>query len=181
MSVQALWREVLLIALTDALHGVPANTSIDDVRHPMDARLRLRPECRLRPGLPAGRPGAAGGAGHLQDRLTRLGSGRPPRTWRDLAIGLKPKLPSEPFYTYQGSSLTLPEWAEVLGVPRPLLMNRVNCRGWSVERALTEPVGRRMPKPSRGDQEQVRTILRELQTFETDVTISQFLAPCRRI
>jgi hypothetical protein len=38
VTVKALWREVLLIALTDALHGVPANTSIDDVRHPMDAR-----------------------------------------------------------------------------------------------------------------------------------------------
>ncbi len=169
MTVEALWREVLLIALTDALHGIAANASIDDVRRPMDARdyiLVPNPDFTLVCSLADLEPEAV--RSEFAARLAQLGSARPPRTWRDLTADAKPKLPSEPSYTYQGRSLSLREWAEVSGMPRPLLMNRVNRRGWPIERALTQPVGRRMPKPSRSDQEQVRRILRELGTFETD-------------
>lgn len=44
--------------------------------------------------------------------------------------------------TYQGESLCIAAWAERLGVSRNLLYSRIN-KGWSVERAFTEPSNRR--------------------------------------
>lgn len=38
---------------------------------------------------------------------------------------------------------TLSEWAEILGIGRGVLSNRIYCRGWTVERALNEPVHKR--------------------------------------
>src|SRR3990167_5409886 len=43
---------------------------------------------------------------------------------------------------FNGESLTLPEWARQLGVPRDTLKRRI-LLGWSIERALTEPLRRR--------------------------------------
>lgn len=40
--------------------------------------------------------------------------------------------------TFQGKTLCVSEWARVLGIKGSTLQNRLN-RGWSVERALTEP------------------------------------------
>jgi hypothetical protein len=45
-------------------------------------------------------------------------------------------------FTYQGETLTLPEWAERVGMPAALIGRRV-WSGWSVEAALTTPPLRR--------------------------------------
>ena len=43
-------------------------------------------------------------------------------------------------YDYDGRSLTIPEWAEVMGLTQGQLHDRINRYGWSVERALTTKV-----------------------------------------
>lgn len=43
------------------------------------------------------------------------------------------------FYTHQGATRCLPEWAEITGINRAVLQSRITI-GWSIERALTEPV-----------------------------------------
>ncbi|WP_055725567.1 hypothetical protein [Rubellimicrobium mesophilum] len=65
-------------------------------------------------------------------------------------------------YSYGGQALTLREWAERAGLTYELLQTRVGRRSWPIERALTEPVGRRMPKPSRSEPKQVAHILERL-------------------
>jgi hypothetical protein len=49
--------------------------------------------------------------------------------------------------TFNGDSLSLQEWCEVLGVPSKRVESRLRL-GWSVERALTEPVNKRGSRPS---------------------------------
>lgn len=43
---------------------------------------------------------------------------------------------------FNGCKLTMVEWADKLGISIQTLSNRINTYGWSVERALTEPVKR---------------------------------------
>jgi hypothetical protein len=43
------------------------------------------------------------------------------------------------FYTHDGKSRTLPEWAELTGLPVRVLKSRVTALGWSIERALATP------------------------------------------
>jgi hypothetical protein len=45
--------------------------------------------------------------------------------------------------TLDGVSLTLVEWAERTGINRRTIQYRITRSGWSVERALTEPVNSR--------------------------------------
>lgn len=48
---------------------------------------------------------------------------------------------------FEGEKLTLSEWARRIGVNRQTLFARINQMGWSVERALTEPLQpRRRPQ-----------------------------------
>lgn len=47
------------------------------------------------------------------------------------------------YWTHQGRTMTVVEWAEELGVDPNTLRQRVNGYGWSVERALTTTVGPR--------------------------------------
>jgi hypothetical protein len=42
--------------------------------------------------------------------------------------------------TFDGMTLPLVAWAEKIGITQQTLSARINTRGWSVERALTEPV-----------------------------------------
>ena len=44
--------------------------------------------------------------------------------------------------TFQGKTLTMAEWSRDVGISWHVIWNRLN-RGWSVERALTEPVHRK--------------------------------------
>ncbi|MES2958113.1 MAG: hypothetical protein V4792_07990 [Pseudomonadota bacterium] len=43
--------------------------------------------------------------------------------------------------TFMGETHPLREWARLRGISVPALENRLNAYGWTVERALTQPVG----------------------------------------
>lgn len=43
------------------------------------------------------------------------------------------------FYTFDGKSLSLPRWAEQLGIKENTLRDRIHQHGWSIERAFTTP------------------------------------------
>jgi hypothetical protein len=43
--------------------------------------------------------------------------------------------------TFDGKTMTLPEWADYLGIKLKVLENRIR-RGWSIKRTLTQPVRR---------------------------------------
>ncbi len=45
--------------------------------------------------------------------------------------------------THNGKTMSVAEWSEVAGINKSTLSKRVNAYGWSVGRALTEPVRRR--------------------------------------
>lgn len=45
-------------------------------------------------------------------------------------------------YTYGGLTMTLPEWERHLGFPAPTMRSRVRGEGWSIERAVTTPIGK---------------------------------------
>jgi len=45
--------------------------------------------------------------------------------------------------TWNGETLTLTEWSQRTGIPMKTLHHRLRVAGWSVERALSEPVARR--------------------------------------
>lgn len=48
------------------------------------------------------------------------------------------------FYTYKGETKPLTEWADMFGINRCTLYDRVTKRGWSVEKALETPTGAKM-------------------------------------
>lgn len=48
--------------------------------------------------------------------------------------------------TYDGRTQTIKEWAAELEMPWPTLYDRVNRNGWTVEEALTIPLGGRRTK-----------------------------------
>jgi len=48
------------------------------------------------------------------------------------------------FITFNGKTMTLAQWGRELGIPHSTLHNRIRVHGWSVERALTEPVRQRV-------------------------------------
>ena len=48
--------------------------------------------------------------------------------------------------TYDGKTQSIKEWAAELEMPWPTLYDRVNRNGWSVEEALTIPLGGRRKK-----------------------------------
>lgn len=47
------------------------------------------------------------------------------------------------WYTYKGEAKTLPQWAELFKISQNNLWQRIEVYGWSVERALEEPVTKR--------------------------------------
>jgi len=49
--------------------------------------------------------------------------------------------------TLFGRTQTVAQWVEELGIKQPTLYARLNTYGWPIERALTEPVKARTPKP----------------------------------
>jgi hypothetical protein len=42
--------------------------------------------------------------------------------------------------TYNGVTMTMKEWADKYNLPYKLVESRINSYGWSIERALTEPI-----------------------------------------
>jgi len=51
------------------------------------------------------------------------------------------------YITFKGQTLCTSEWAEIVGLRRETLRSRI-VHGWSVERALTTPVRKRVLSPS---------------------------------
>lgn len=49
------------------------------------------------------------------------------------------------YYEYNGESRTLPQWEKVCGIPWKNLWGRIRRNGWTIERALTQPM-RKSPK-----------------------------------
>lgn len=49
---------------------------------------------------------------------------------------------SNVFITFNGSTKTMKEWSEEIGISNTTIWNRLNVRGWSVEKALTQPIRR---------------------------------------
>lgn len=47
------------------------------------------------------------------------------------------------YIEYDGKSKTISQWAKDLGMKNSTLHNRIRVKGWSIERALTEPVRHR--------------------------------------
>lgn len=43
-------------------------------------------------------------------------------------------------YLFNNQYHTLAEWSEIVHIPKTTLWNRIKMYGWSIERALTEPV-----------------------------------------
>ena len=159
LSIEALWREVLLQALTDGLNSPPVSDAILGAGAeipPRDYILVPNADFELVCQYAGADPDAL-----RRDFQARLAT-RDPRgvhKTRDRRMSKKraPKPPTTSIC--QERLLTLREWADRSGFSRKLLLDRVNRLGWSIERALTEPVGRRMPKPSRSDWAQVERIL----------------------
>lgn len=48
--------------------------------------------------------------------------------------------------TFNGKTQTIREWAKELEMPWPTLYDRINRNGWTVEEALTIPLGGSRPK-----------------------------------
>lgn len=48
--------------------------------------------------------------------------------------------------TFRGETRCIAEWADVVGIPQDNISERINRRGWSVERALTTPLKARSSK-----------------------------------
>jgi hypothetical protein len=55
------------------------------------------------------------------------------------------------FYTYKGETKALTDWASILGINRYTLYDRIEKRGWSVEKALETPTGAKMDGERRTD------------------------------
>ena len=163
VSVQALWCEVLLQALTDGLNGLPASGQVSGPDAEMDARSYIlvpNPDFDLVCDYAGAEPEAV--RRDFRAQLARRDPWGPHKVWGNPRAKRKPAVKPTQTFTHQGRSLTLREWAELSGISRELLLERVNRRGWSIARALTEPVGRRMPKPSRSDRSQVTQITQGL-------------------
>lgn len=62
-------------------------------------------------------------------------------TWKEQAQNRRTSV----HITFQGVRLTIAQWAEKLGVDRRVLWKRID-KGWSTERALTEPKAKRTPR-----------------------------------
>jgi len=59
--------------------------------------------------------------------------------WTTSKINNRNKTNNVPL-TFQGKTLILTEWAEIVGLPVGTLWRRIKTRGWTVEKALTTPL-----------------------------------------
>ena len=54
------------------------------------------------------------------------------------------------FYTYKGETKALTDWARLYGINRYTLYDRIEKRGWRVEKALETPVGAKLDGDGNG-------------------------------
>lgn len=71
-----------------------------------------------------------------------------PETTEETAVEELPKKPNLHLgaLTFEGKTQSIRAWAEELEMPWPTLYDRVNRNGWTVEEALTTPLGQRRKK-----------------------------------
>ncbi|QCP84720.1 hypothetical protein EYE35_03195 [Cereibacter sphaeroides] len=129
---RALWQEVLLCAIGDALIGVPGYAA-----HDRAARLKATHEARdyiLRPNrdfdLICNLAGVDPEA--TRERLSKQIAEAPPpeELMHDQARLMK--------VTAFGRTETVPEWSKITGLPIHVIRSRLALPGWTPERALKE-------------------------------------------
>jgi general stress protein YciG len=85
--------------------------------------------------------------GHTLDRINNDGNYEPGNCrWANQATQSANRILGR-ILTWNGLSLTVPRWADRVGLPDYVLRKRLR-KGWSVEQALTEPLGLPLAKRS---------------------------------
>lgn len=150
---KALWQEVLLRAVDDALNGVKGKTpkeaiaAINRARHYLTTpSTDLSTVCacadmdtfavmeRMRAKIAAA-PTPEELVGATKPHIAKL-STVPARKTRKITKIVDRRI------THDGQTHTIAQWSKRTGVPVTNIGARLN-QGWSVERALTQPIGRR--------------------------------------
>lgn len=151
---RALWREVLLRQIEDALHGPAGITgTADRIRAIKDARRLLsKPSkqldhlCTLADIDPSAVVARIGkqiadaptpeqlAAEKKANRVTLLRRATQPKAKR---VKVKDRL-----FTFKGESLTMQQWSDRTGLPVTTIASRLRDH-WTIERALTQPIGQR--------------------------------------
>ena len=142
-SENALWQEVLRLAVDEALHGpleaskLPVGDTVGKVwQRARDYILVPNADFAVVCQLAGLEPDA------VREAMARQFAGHPvseagrPR----YIVKAKPAKPKaeRTRYTYKGETLTVPEWARRTGVPESRIRHRLNnC--WTLEEALTAP------------------------------------------
>lgn len=79
-------------------------------------------------------------AGKTLDRINVNGDYEPGNIQWSTPVEQNRNARSNRLVTYNGRTLCISEWAEVLGISVKTLYTRLITRGWPVERAMTTPV-----------------------------------------
>ncbi|PVA06115.1 hypothetical protein [Thalassorhabdomicrobium marinisediminis] len=132
----SLWREVLYLALQDALHGPRLSGA---------QRTKIKETYKARAYFTV--PNADfNQVCHLADldpiavREAVAAQIKTAPTPEEL-IGAKKRGKGAKLLSHQGTTQTIAEWAEQIGLNKAALINRLES-GWPVERALAEPLGK---------------------------------------
>ncbi|WEJ80962.1 hypothetical protein EQ718_24135 (plasmid) [Paracoccus versutus] len=146
MSEKDLWQEVLLLAIQDALHGVPGGFGN------RDTRLRMTEDARnylTTPSADLAEVCALVGLDmHSVIERMRKQIANAPTIDQLFSVRKKPSRPGKTL-THQGETLTINEWAERLNLQPHTICARLK-NGLSVEEALSPdklPTGQKSRQP----------------------------------
>ncbi len=78
---------------------------------------------------------------HSLERLNNDGNYEPGNVQWAMRIQQGSNKRNNRFLVFNGQRLTIPEWSRRLGIKRTTIIMRLYARGWSVEDALSTPVG----------------------------------------